>query len=305
MSNELPLRDNKTTPALPKMEDKHVMNQAIITSLYYLAPLPRYRTEKPFYVNFPIRDVTDVPQHNILHDHYEGVEVHDVRGREHEFNIDIQGFQLVRQPTSMTNDDFEIDHVVRTKYYPEIVELLTRTLHATRVVPFERTHRLANRGVQGCGCDRKRKPLVAAHIDQTGPSAKQRVTYHMGDEAATLLKGRYQIVNVWRPLFGPLQDFPLCLGDYRTFDLARDSEPTDLVFSHFIGESMNLYYHPDHKWHFVSGQMRDEAWVFKCFDTSPGVATAAPHCSFDIQRGFKTERPRESIEVRCLVFHSD
>jgi hypothetical protein len=35
---------------------------------------------------------------------------------------------------------------------------------------------------------------------------------------------------------------------------------------------MNFYYHPDHKWHFVSGQKRDEVWVFKCFDTSPGVA---------------------------------
>lgn len=67
------------------------------------------------------------------------MEVHDVRGREHEFNIDTQGFQLIRQPTSMTNDDFEIDHVVCTKYYPEVVELLTRTLRATRVVPFEHT----------------------------------------------------------------------------------------------------------------------------------------------------------------------
>ncbi|KAH6617435.1 hypothetical protein F5144DRAFT_586443 [Chaetomium tenue] len=120
------------------MENKP-SNQAITTSLYYLAPLPRYQTEKPFYVNFPVTDATGVPQHNILHDRHDDVEVHDVRGREHKFNIDIQGFQLLRQPTSMTNDDFGIDHIVRTKYYPEIVELLTRTLRATRVVPFEHT----------------------------------------------------------------------------------------------------------------------------------------------------------------------
>jgi hypothetical protein len=39
----------------------------------------------------------------------------------------------------MSNNDFEIDHIVRTKYYQEIIELLTRTLRATRVVPFEHT----------------------------------------------------------------------------------------------------------------------------------------------------------------------
>jgi hypothetical protein len=126
--------------------------QAITTSLYYLAPLPRYRTEKPFYVNFPIRDTTDVPQHNILHDQYEGIEVHDVRGREHNFTIDSQGFQLVRQPTSMSNNDFEIDHIVRTKYYQEIVELLTGTLRATRVVPFEHTVGSQNISQHVTGC---------------------------------------------------------------------------------------------------------------------------------------------------------
>ena len=65
----------------------------------------------------------------------------------------------------------------------------------------------------------------------------------------------------------------MCLGDFRTFDLARDGEPTDLVFPHFVGESMNLYRHPDHTWYFASDQMRDEVWMLKCFDSKEGVAT--------------------------------
>lgn len=128
---------------------------------------------------------------------------------------------------------------------------------------------------------------------------------------------------MWRPLFGPLRDFPLVLGDYRTFDVNRDGVPTDLVFPHYVGESLNLYYHPAHKWYFANDQMRDEVWMFKCYDSKLGVATGmlacqfvgvsnitnfitvAPHCSFDIQQGNYSERPRESIEVRILVFYDE
>lgn len=62
------------------------------------------------------------------------------------------------------------------------------------------------------------------------------------------------------------------LGGYRTFDVVRDGEATDLVFPHFVGESLNLYHHPDHKWYFAREQQRNEVWVFKCFDSKPGVA---------------------------------
>jgi len=132
-----------------------------------------------------------------------------------------------------------------------------------------------------------------------------------------------EYASIWRPIFGPVRDFPLTLGDFRTFDLERDGEPTDLVFPHYVGESLNLYHHRDHRWYFARDQMKDEVWMFKCFDSMPGVASgkfpeladppfrctnfreylAAPHCSFDIQNLNYTERPRESIEIRMLVFY--
>jgi len=65
--------------------------------------------------------------------------MHDIRGRESLFNLDTQGFQLTRHPTSMLNDDFEVDRVIRANYYPEIIKLITETLGATQVFPFEHT----------------------------------------------------------------------------------------------------------------------------------------------------------------------
>jgi hypothetical protein len=102
--------------------------------------LPIYTTQKPYYVNFPVPQNDAAPaQHNILHERYDGIDIHDIRGNEDAFKIDTHGFQLVRDSTSMSNDDFEQDSIIRQRYYPEIISLVTKTLGATRVVPFEHT----------------------------------------------------------------------------------------------------------------------------------------------------------------------
>jgi hypothetical protein len=46
---------------------------------------------------------------------------------------------------------------------------------------------------------------------------------HLGDEADALAQGRFQILNVWRPLVDPVEDYPLALCD------ARSLTPADLV----------------------------------------------------------------------------
>lgn len=67
-------------------------------------------------MNFPTTEANDVPQHNSLH-HSEGENMHDVRGSE-ENSTQHSGFPA--GPTAdvclTSNDDFEIDHVVCTKY---------------------------------------------------------------------------------------------------------------------------------------------------------------------------------------------
>ncbi|KAF9894823.1 hypothetical protein FE257_004444 [Aspergillus nanangensis] len=287
------------------MTDQQIQTQNdVITKLYYLTPLDEYNTTKPYYVNWPVHDIQGAQQTNLSHTSYENILIRDIRGLGVKCEIDVQGFQLETHPTSLNNEDFDDDALIREKYYPEMSELAKNTLNASRVFIFEHTHRVQNPTLKGCGCSRKRKPLVSAHIDQTPASSEQRVRYHLGGDAENLLKGRFQVVNTWRPLFGPLKGYPLTLGDARTFDLNRDGVPTDLVFPHYVGESLNLLHHPDQRWYYASEQNRDEVWLFKCYDSATGVAQAAPHCSFDIQDGQFSERPRESVEVRMLVFYN-
>jgi hypothetical protein len=79
--------------------------------------------------------------------------------------------------------------------------------------------------------------------------------------------------SVWRPLSGPVNDYPLALGDARTFDLHRDGIASTLVFPHYVGQAIELHHNPEHQWYYVSEQKYDEVWIFKCYDSRADVAT--------------------------------
>ena len=56
------------------------------------------------------------------HEDVQPVAVHDMRGREDEFSLDKQGFQLVRRQAK--TQSFTNDEDIKTSYYPEVVELM-------------------------------------------------------------------------------------------------------------------------------------------------------------------------------------
>lgn len=72
-------------------------------------------------------------------------------------------------------------------------------------------------------------------------------------------------------------------------------------------------YSEDQRWYYKAHQTPDEALIFKCFDNRAGAQSArkyetrakrVPHSAFEIPSAEK-EDERESIEVRCLVFHEN
>jgi hypothetical protein len=141
------------------------------------------------------------------------------------------------------------------------------------------------------------------HIDHTARSGPQRVRDLLPDEADELLKGRVQVINLWRPIKGPLQDSPLAVCDATTIR-ADDLVPSDLVYPHRVGETYSVRYNPAHQWFYVPRMQPDEALLLKCSDTATGVpARFTPHSAFIDPTAPANAPPRESIEVRTLVFH--
>ena len=78
--------------------------------------------------------------------------------------------------------------------------------------------------------------------------------------------------SIWRPLLGPVRDWPLAMLDHRSVDKACDMIAADVIYPHYVGESFNLFYNASHEWFYLSDQMPEEVLIFKSFDSMLGVA---------------------------------
>jgi hypothetical protein len=266
--------------------EKPVPAKPLTTVLHYL----KRGAEKPVrYVNDP---PPGVPAWNGIDDPRE-VRIEDARGHERQFTLDRNGFQLVRSASHVA--DFYSPEEVERVYYPEVERLLRDTLGASRVTIFDHTVRNAARSGA-------REPSRRVHNDHTLTSAPRRVRDHLGAEAPDLLKQRFGIVNVWRPIRGPVVDSPLALCDARTFS-NDDLIASDLVYPHVRGETSSVEYKPGHRWYYFSDMRPDEALLIRVHDSADdGRARLSFHTSFDNPLAPHAP-PRESIEVRALVFY--
>jgi hypothetical protein len=199
--------------------------------------------------------------------------------------------------------DFYNDDEIKRVYYPEAERLIKAATGADRVFVFDHTVR---RRVEGAA-DRDgnlRQPVARVHVDHTEKSGPRRVRDLIPDEAEELLKGRVQIINLWRPIRGPLLDSPLAVCDARTVH-PNELVASDLVYPNRVGETYSVKYNPEHQWFYVPSMTVDEALLLKCYDSSTdGRARFAPHTAFADPSTPPDAPPRESIELRTLVFHA-
>lgn len=232
------------------------------------------------------------------------VNIDDIRNNEHSYTLDKDAFQtLQKTPTKTTYETFDSDDAVREIYYPEVEHLLLATLPgAHKIVLFDHTIRRQKDGAP-------RQPVNRAHVDQTPRAAADRVRLHVPDpeEAEALLRGRYRIVNVWKPLTDePVQSAPLAFASADSVE-AEDVVPVQHRYPHRVGETMGVKYNPCQKWLYWSGMTGDERLLLKCSDSwgvegRQGVRQWVPHTAFWDSRTPEGARARESIEVRALVF---
>ncbi|HEY3796259.1 MAG TPA: CmcJ/NvfI family oxidoreductase [Bradyrhizobium sp.] len=218
-------------------------------------------------------------------------------------SLDREGFAVVRHPTSVRN--FYDDNEIRKVYYPAVESFLRATLKADRVFVFDHTVRRRVEGsadVRGAG---PRQPATRVHVDQTELSGRNRVREHLPGEADELLKGRVQVINLWRPIRGPLLDAPLAMCDAQSV-APGDLVASDLIYPNRRGETYSVKFSPGHRWFYFPKMTSDEALLLKCYDSATdGNARFAPHTAFVDPTTPADAPPRESIETRTLVFHKN
>ena len=171
---------------------------------------------------------------------------------------------------------------------------------ATRVLAFDHNVRSTPKAEQGE--DGAQMPVRFAHNDYTEGSGPQRVRDLMpADEAEELLQHRFAVINVWKPIQGPVEEAPLAVCDARTLR-PRDFVATDLKYRDRTGEVYSLTFSPEHRWFYYSSMEAQEALLLKCFDSSTDRARFTAHTAFDDPTSPPDARARESIEVRTLAF---
>jgi hypothetical protein len=225
--------------------------------------------------------------------------VRDARLIAGDLDLDREGFALFPQETAVT-DFYDADQV-ETIYKPELERLVKEATGARRAVVFDLTLRAQDEDIQKARG--VRSPVRRVHNDYTERSAPKRVRDLLPpEEAEDALTRRFAIVNVWRPLFGPLESQPLALLD------ARSIAPEDLIATERrakdrIGEVQHVTYNPGHHWYYFPRQERNETVLIKCFDSeTDGRARFAAHTAIDDPNTPPDARPRESIEARTFVF---
>jgi hypothetical protein len=262
--------------------------------LNYIAPMH----ERPRY--YAYETGPDEPRSNMQHEAHK-VRIHDLRPIAGELDLDREGFALVEQRSAV--GDFWDDDEVRRVYYPEAERFIAELTGASRVFIFDHLQRRRVPGLTDRAPGGPRQPATRVHVDHTARSGPQRVRDLLPDEAEELLKGRVQVINLWRPIRGPLQDAPLAVCDARSVDPA-DLVPSDLVYRDRVGETYSVTWNPAHEWYYAPEMRRDEALLLKIADTkTDGRARFMPHTSFTDPTTPPEAFPRESIELRTLVFH--
>ena len=226
------------------------------------------------------------------------VKMHNGRLETDRFVLDRDGFRFVPHPTKMR--DFYDEDEIRRVYYPEMIELIKAESGAKRVVVFDHTLRTADDEMREA--KKIREVVRRAHNDYTEWSGPQRVRDILPDEAEDLLARRFAIVQVWRPIRYPVETFPLAICDARSVAF-EDFIISERIYQDRKGQTYACAYNPNHHWYWFPRMRREEALVFKVYDSQKeGVARWTAHTAFEDPTTPANARARESIEIRTLAF---
>jgi len=214
-----------------------------------------------------------------------------------DFTLDHNGFRFVRHDTQV--GDFFDEAQIRSVYYPEMEALVKAQSGASRVVVFDHTLRTADDAAREA---RKIREVVRrVHNDYTEWSGPQRLRDILPGEADALLQRRFAIVQVWRPIRHPVETFPLAICDAQSL-AANHLVVSERRYPDRVGQTYAITYDPAHRWYWFPRMRREEALVFKVYDSvKEGVARFTAHTAFDDPTAAPTARPRESIEIRTLA----
>lgn len=249
------------------------------------------------------------------------VDIRDARDVRKRIGLHSHGFVLADHVSQVA--DFRDKEEVEADYGAEACELVKWLTGASKVVArgwmvrtsgdLPKVEKVA--GYQHYGG--VQPPAGEVHVDFTRETAHRiaEKTYRDNFPGGPGYS-RFVATSLWRTFSPPPQDCPLALCDGRSL---RDDEgvrntlhivdelPSEAeMVRPMDGEDQRIAasvfrYSPHHRWWYFSNMHRDEALLFKFFDSDQSGAWRCPHTAFwdSSQTG---PRVRESIEFRSIAY---
>ncbi|HSI59232.1 MAG TPA: CmcJ/NvfI family oxidoreductase [Ideonella sp.] len=257
--------------------------------------------ERP--VNYMYDPPEGVSQESCEYD-FRDVRIEDARGLAGPTSVHSEGFELWSAASAI--ERFHDPEAITRTYYPECIELACAATGGASAIVFDHLLRKREAGRPPLTFGRRgdgTQPgsVGRVHNDYTDESGRRRLGLVLRDPELAARVRRYCVVNIWRSVKGPIVDTPLAVCDARTVSV-RDMVASEIRYTDRTGEIYLFEHSGQHRWYYYPGMDRDEALVFKQYDSQvSGVARFTPHAAFDLP-GIPDDAPlRESIEVRCLV----
>lgn len=247
------------------------------------------------YIDWPEMEHKAIPPQYQQHE----MQVHDGRPLRATFQLDTHGFVFCDHRTQVR--DFTDEAERKRVYDLEVQALIKQHSGAAEVLVFDHTLRVSDESLQKA---MDARPTVkGVHNDYTEASAPVRLREVAGDaDAERRLKKRWAIIQVWRPIRGNVMCDPLGICDGRSIP-QRGFIRVERRYRYRTGEVYHIAHNPAHQWFYFPQMTRNEALVFKVFDSDaskPSRFTA--HSAFDDPTSPPNAPPRESIETRCFAF---
>ena len=240
-------------------------------------------------------------EHNAVPPEYELREMAIRNGRplRDTFELDVHGFVFVDHHTKVT--DFTDEAERQRVYDPEVQALVKKHSGASDVLVFDHTIRASDEESQRVSG--ARPTVKGVHNDYTERSAPIRLREIVGDaEAERRLTKRWAIIQVWRPIRRPVMIDPLGICDGRSIP-QQGFIKVERRYKYRTGEVYHIAYNPSHVWYHFPQMTRDEALVFKVFDSDLAKQSRfTAHSAFDDPNTPPDAPPRESIETRTFAF---
>lgn len=277
--------------------------QQVRATLRYVVP-----SDEPLYNYFSVEPPAGIAASNEVFEGHE-VSISNLRDLESGARLDRHGFELAHFETRI--DDIYDAQQRRETYDPEIEALVKRVTGARDVRVFN--HFLRGEEAQRRDPHAITAPAASVHVDNTHASGPYWFDVIVGKDAEALRGRRFAIVNVWRPIKGPLQDRPLAVCDVHStasddFIVSKSISRVDEKGVHSSTgeisrtEIYSVAWNPQHRWYYAPNMQTDEVLLIKCYDSSmDGASRFTPHTAFDDPSMPDNALPRASIEVRTLV----